>query len=55
MINKIDSSINNLAKETSKIKLNMNLDFGTEMSEKMNQQVSKAVSRQAQAYKNLLK
>nr|DAN21771.1 MAG TPA_asm: minor tail protein [Bacteriophage sp.] len=53
MINKIDSSINNLAKETSKIKLNMNLDFGTEMSEKMNQQVSKAVSRQAQAYKNL--
>ena len=31
----------------------MNLDFGTEMSEKMNQQVSKAVSRQAQAYKNL--
>ena len=53
MINKIDSSINNLAKETSKIKLNMNLDFGTEMSEKMNQQVSKAVSRQVQAYKNL--
>lgn len=53
MINKIDSSINNLAKETSKIKLNMNLDFGTEISEKMNQQVSKAVSRQAQAYKNL--
>lgn len=53
MINNIDSSINNLAKETSKIKLNMNLDFGTEMSEKMNQQVSKAVSRQAQAYKNL--
>lgn len=52
-INKISSAVSELSVATSKIKLNVGIDLGSEVSEKLNQKVSKATARQLEAYRNL--
>lgn len=52
-INKISSAVSELSVATSKIKLNVGIDLGSEVSEKLNQKVLKATARQLEAYRNL--
>lgn len=52
-INKVTSSIVELKDTVSGVKLNLNLDVGSETSERLNQKTSKVVSRQLEAYQKL--
>ena len=51
MINKVDSSISELAKKTSSLSLNMNLDFGSD--DKMTAEVQSRTAKLLHAYENL--
>ena len=53
MINNVQSEINNLSEEVSNIKFNVNMDLGSEVSEKLNQKVAQSTSRQLEAYRKL--
>lgn len=46
-------SLENICQATSNIKLGLNLDLGSEVSERLNQKVSQSTTRQLQAYRNL--
>lgn len=52
-INKVTSSIVELKDTVSGVKLNLNLDVGSEASERLNQKTAKVVSRQLEAYQKL--
>lgn len=52
-INKITSSIVELKDTVGGVKLNLNLDVGSEASERLNQKTAKVVSRQLEAYEKL--
>lgn len=52
-INKVTSSIVELKDTVSGVKLNLNLDVGSETSERLNQKTAKVVSRQLEAYQKL--
>lgn len=51
MINKVDSSISELAKKTSSLSLNMNLDFGSD--DKMTAEVQSRTAKLLHTYENL--
>lgn len=51
MINKVDSSISELAKKTSSLNLNMNLDFGSD--DKMTAEVQSRTAKLLHTYENL--
>lgn len=51
MINKVDSSISELAKQTSSLNLNMNLDFGSD--DKMTAEVQSRTAKLLHTYENL--
>lgn len=51
MINKVDSSISELAKKTSNLNLNMNLDFGSD--DKMTAEVQSRTAKLLHTYENL--
>lgn len=51
MINKVDSSISELAKKTSSLSLNMNLDFGSD--DKMTAKVQSRTAKLLHTYENL--
>lgn len=53
MINNVQSEITNLSKSVSDIKLNVNMDLGSEVSERLNQKVAQSTSRQLEAYRKL--
>ena len=53
MINNVQSEIANLSKSVSDIKLNVNMDLGSEVSERLNQKVAQSTSRQLEAYRKL--
>ena len=53
MINNVQSEINNLSEAVSNIKFNVNMDLGSEVSEKLNQKVAQSTSRQLEAYRKL--
>lgn len=45
--------LDNIREATSNIKLSLNLDFGNEISEKLNQKISQITTRQLEAYRKL--
>nr|DAG57779.1 MAG TPA: minor tail protein [Caudoviricetes sp.] len=45
--------LDNIREATSNIKLSLNLDFGSEISEKLNQKISQVTTRQLEAYRKL--
>lgn len=45
--------LDNIREATSNIKLSLNLDFGNEISEKLNQKISQVTTRQLEAYRKL--
>ena len=51
MINKVDSTISELAKKTSNLRLNMNLDFGSD--DKMTAEVQSRTAKLLHTYENL--
>lgn len=51
MINRVDSSISELAKKTSNLNLNMNLDFGSD--DKITAEVQSRTAKLLHTYENL--
>ena len=53
MINSVQEAVAELSKSVNNIKLNVNMDLGSEASERLNQKVSETMGRQLEAYRKL--